>query len=78
MSTGPLVTSSLLFVAQKDEGRNLLRAFDKETGEIITAIELPETPWGTPMTYLSGGRQFIVLAIGEANKAKLIALALPN
>ena len=77
-STGPLLTSSLLFLGQKDEGRSLLRAFDKDTGEIIAETELPATPWGTPMSYLSDDRQFIVIAAGEGANAKLIGLALAD
>ena len=76
--TGPLVTESLLFLAQKDEGRNLLRAFDKDSGETIAQIDLPATPWGTPMSYLSKNRQFIVLAAGQGADAKLIGLAIDD
>jgi quinoprotein glucose dehydrogenase len=33
---------------------------------------------GVPMTYMVGGRQFIVLAVGAAGvPAELVALALP-
>ena len=74
-STGPLLTSSLLFLGQKDEGRNLLRAFDKNTGKIIAETELPAIPWGTPMSYLSADRQFIVIAAGEGANAKLVGLS---
>ena len=76
--TGPLVTRSLLFIGQKDEGRNLLRAFDKNSGEIIAEADLPATPWGTPMSYLANNRQFIVLATGEGAEAKLVALSIDN
>ena len=53
-----------------------LLAFDKATGETLHALELDVAPTGTPMTYLQGGRQFIVLAYGAANDAGLMALAL--
>ena len=76
--TGPLLTESLLFLAQKDEGRDLLRAFDKDSGEIIVEIDLPATPWGTPMSYLSKNRQFIVLAAGQGADAKLVGLAIDD
>jgi quinoprotein glucose dehydrogenase len=76
--TGPLVTRSLLFIGQKDEGRNLLRAFDKNSGEIIAEADLPATPWGTPMSYLANNRQFIVLATGEGAEAKLVALSIDD
>ena len=80
---GPLLTKSLLFVAQGAGGRgaragggaNVLRAFDKATGKVVAAIELPATPSGTPMTYMADGKQYIVLA---TNDSKLVALALPD
>ena len=55
----------------------VLRAFDKLDGRVIAEIDLPARPWGTPMTYLLGGRQFVVIASGEAQNAQLTALALP-
>ena len=35
-------------------------------------------PSGTPITFESGGRQFISLTVGGSRDARLIALALPN
>jgi quinoprotein glucose dehydrogenase len=52
------------------------RAFDKRTGDVVWEKELPLTPAASPMTYMAGGRQFIVLAVGGGNQAELIALAL--
>jgi hypothetical protein len=40
---------------------------------VIAEISLPAQPSGTPMTYMSGGKQFIVLAMTDG---RLIALAL--
>jgi glucose dehydrogenase len=79
---GPLLTKTLLFIGQGASGRggsggdgaHLLRAFDKATGKVVAEIELPATPSGTPMTYLAGGKQYIVLAI---NDGRLVALSLP-
>jgi len=76
-STGPLVTATLLFVAQADGKRNLLRAFDKSNGRVIAEIDLPLRPGGTPMTYMSGGRQYIALASGQGDAAALVVVALP-
>ena len=76
-SGGPVLTKSLLLVSQADGQRNVLRAFNKLDGRIITEIDLPARPWGTPMTYMQDGKQFIVIASGEAQDAKLVALALP-
>jgi quinoprotein glucose dehydrogenase len=79
---GPLLTKTLLFVGQGAGGRggragggaNVIRAFDKATGKVIAEIALPAPPSGTPMTYLAGGKQYIVLA---TNDGHLVALALP-
>ena len=77
--TGPLVTATLLFVAQANRGGdNYLRAFDKATGGVVAEIKLPYAPHGTPMTYMSGGFQYIAIASGMANNAKLISLRLQN
>ena len=56
-----------------------LFVFDKKTGDLVAEIELPTNATGAPMTYLSNGRQFIVVPVGGANiPAELIALALPD
>jgi quinoprotein glucose dehydrogenase len=54
------------------------RAFDKATGELVWEFELPLGPAASPMTYLYGGRQYIVMAIGGGLNAELVALALPR
>jgi quinoprotein glucose dehydrogenase len=72
-----VLTKSLLLVSQADGQRNVLRAFDKLNGRVIAEVDLPARPWGTPMTYMQDGRQFVVIASGEAQNAKLVALALP-
>ena len=53
-----------------------LFVFDKKSGDLVAEIELPTNATGAPMTYLSNGRQFIVVPVGGANiPAELIALA---
>jgi quinoprotein glucose dehydrogenase len=55
-----------------------LRAFDKISGALVGEIVLPANSSGAPMTYMSGGRQYIVVAVGGANvPAELVALRLP-
>ncbi len=55
-----------------------LRAFDKATGAIVAEIALPANVNGAPITYMAGGRQYIVVAVGGANlPAELVALRLP-
>jgi glucose dehydrogenase len=54
-----------------------LRAYDKQTGEDVAVIALPSNATGSPMTYLAGGKQFIVVAVGGSNlPAELVALSL--
>ena len=55
-----------------------LRAFDKVTGAMLGEIALPANVTGAPMTYMAGGRQYIVVAVGGSNvPAELVALRLP-
>ncbi len=80
---GPLLTKTLLFVGQGAGGRggragggaNVIRAFDKGTGAVVAELTLPAPPSGTPMTYLAGGKQYIVLATIDG---KLVAFSLPS
>jgi quinoprotein glucose dehydrogenase len=82
-----LVTKTLLFIG---EGGNLFggvhpsmwgkkfRAYDKATGQVVWETELPAGTTGGPMTYLSKGKQYIVVPIGGKNEpAEWIALGLP-
>ena len=79
--TGPLLTETLLFIGHggaRDgaQGGPAMLVLDKETGETLHTIDLPFLPTGTPMTYMSGGRQLIVVAFGRSEEAGLLALAL--
>ena len=78
--TGPLVTKTLLWVAQagRQGGGHYLRAFDKATGATVAEIELPLAPAGTPMAYMRNGKQYIAIAYGMANNARLVTLSLPD
>ena len=86
-SRSPLmVTKTLLFGADGNNlfaspagaGGNTFRAIDKKTGKVIHEMTLPAMATGIPMTYMMGGRQFIVVPVGAAGfPAELIALALP-
>jgi len=83
----PLLTRSLLFLGEGDAaalaippggGGNRFRAYDKMTGRVVWETELPAGTTGAPMTYLAGGKQFIVVAIGGAtHPAEFVAFALP-
>ena len=43
---------------------------------LVLRSTLAVLPTGTPMTYMSGGRQIIVVAFGRSEEAGLLALAL--
>lgn len=87
-SGGPLVTKTLLFVNQVQREFDspafsktefFLRAFDKATGEVVWEHKMDVPPFGTPMSYLYQGRQYIVVATGGAGTpAQLVAYALPE
>ena len=55
----------------------MLCAFDKATGEVVRAVDLPVPLNGTPMTYMAGGKQYIVAAYSSDRESGLTALALP-
>jgi quinoprotein glucose dehydrogenase len=84
---GPLVTNMLVFLG---EGHDVVvhlppggagkkfRAYDKSTGSVVWEMELPGGNSAPPMTYMAGGKQYIVLAVAWSDMpAELIALALP-
>ena len=83
---GPLTTKSLVICGDSqtytDEiGRRgaRLRAYDKATGEEKGAVFMPAEQSGSPMTYMLGGRQYIVLAIGGRTfTSEFIAFRLPT
>ena len=74
---GPVLTQTLLFFAQIDGDRYLLRALNKATGDIIHEIELPLSPQGTPMTYMVEDTQYISIAVGGGRDARIVTYSLP-
>jgi quinoprotein glucose dehydrogenase len=46
--TGPVLTKTLLFIAQSVGGGSLHRAYDKATVEVVHEIELPPPTQATP------------------------------
>jgi quinoprotein glucose dehydrogenase len=55
----------------------MLRAYDKATGRQVGAVYMPAPQSGSPMTYLHGGEQYIVVAISGAQySGELLALKL--
>jgi glucose dehydrogenase len=70
-----LVTKTLLFVGDSSDavmgragisGPAKFRAFDKTTGQLISEADLPVGATGGPMTFLAGGKQYIVVPVGGA------------
>ena len=60
---GPIVTAGgLVFVASTMD--RMLRAFDIATGAELWHVDLPVNGNATPMTYVTGERQYVVLAAG--------------
>lgn len=83
---GPLCTKSLVicgeagFFTNEDGDRGaMLRAYDKATGEERGAVSMPAPQSGSPMTYMLGGRQYLVVAISGGNySGELVAYRLPR
>ena len=75
--TGPLLTRTLLIIGQEDNGRYVLRAFDKQNGAVLHEIDLPLPPGGTPMSYQIDGKQYIAIALGAGQDARIMSFALP-
>ncbi|MEE2777882.1 MAG: PQQ-binding-like beta-propeller repeat protein [Acidobacteriota bacterium] len=67
-SGSPLLTKALLFVTQSQgmgpENSPRINVFDKANGELLGHIPLPDTAQANPVTYMVGGKQFIVVAVG--------------
>ena len=57
----------------------LLRAYDKATGREVGAVYMPAPQSGSPMTYMHGGEQYLLVAISGAQYAgELLAFKLPR
>jgi quinoprotein glucose dehydrogenase len=66
---GPLATAGgLVFTAASLDPH--FRAFDADTGKELWTVELPASAQSTPMTYESGGKQYIVICAGGHGKMK--------
>ena len=57
----------------------MLRAYDKATGAEVGAVAMPAPQTGSPMTYMIGGKQYLVVAVsGGAYSGELLAFRLPS
>jgi quinoprotein glucose dehydrogenase len=61
-----------------DAARKVLYVFDKRTGALLRVFDMDGMAAAAPMTYLSGGKQFIVVAVGAGPSAELVAFSLPG
>ena len=83
-----LVTRTVVFVSvipvaasqsgNADDRRKLVYVFDKTGGTLLHAIELDAFSAAAPMTYMHGGKQYLVVAAGSGPTSELIALGLPS
>ena len=82
---GTLVTRTLVIsgeggTATLPDGTRgaLLRAYDKNTGADAGAVPMPGAQTGSPMTYMLGGKQYIVVASSSSIRpGELVAYRLP-
>jgi quinoprotein glucose dehydrogenase len=85
-NVGTLVTKTLLIAGEGNYGPTasgtrgaMLRAYDKASGKELAAYQLPAPQTGSPMTYMLGGRQYLVIAIsGPGYSGELLALRVPQ
>jgi quinoprotein glucose dehydrogenase len=85
-SVGLLVTKTLVILGDSQVTTTpahprgaMLRAYDKATGKEVGAVWMPAPQSGSPMTYLTDGRQYIVEAVSGGNySGEYIAYALPR
>jgi len=81
---GGLVTRSGLFFIGATLDRSL-RAFDVDTGAVLWRARLPADAHATPVSYVAGGRQYVVVMAGSHHMFDrrpagdaLVAFALPR
>lgn len=82
---GTLVTKTLVIAGETQFSTAghprgaLLRAYDKDTGADAGAVFMPAPQTGSPMSYMLGGRQYLVVAIaGPGFPGELVAYVLPD
>ena len=61
-----------------DAEQKLILAFDKSTGKLLREIELDGLSAAAPLTYLHGGKQYLVVAVGGGKTSEVVALSLPD
>jgi len=57
----------------------MLRAYDQKTGKEVGNVLMPAGQSGSPMTYMVGGKQYIIVAVSGGNySGEYICYTLPN
>jgi quinoprotein glucose dehydrogenase len=80
---GVATASGLLLIAATDFDRKF-RAYDSKTGKLLMETLLPYAGNSTPLTYMVGGRQYVVIGASGARDTKgpkgaaFVAYALPK
>jgi quinoprotein glucose dehydrogenase len=80
LTTKTLVISGESGFTSTPNGRGAkLYAYDKATGKEVASVLMPAPQTGSPMTYMLGGKQYLVLSISGAGfPAEIIAYTAPN
>ena len=80
-----MVTKTLLWAGERGpldtvNGQQVswFRGYDKQTGEIVSELPIPANTTNVPITYMAGGKQYIVIAVAApGHPAELLGLSLP-
>ena len=83
---GLLITKNLVIAGEggfftTPDGRRgaMLRAYDKATGTEVGAVYMPAPQSGSPITYMLGGKQYVVVPISGGNySGEFLAFTMPN
>ena len=77
-----VTASGLLIIGASDFDRKM-HAFESKTGKLLWEAELPYAGNATPITYMAGGRQYVLIQADNARDRKspqgaaYVAFALP-
>ena len=59
-------------------GGRMFRAYDKATGDVVWETELPAGTIAPPVTYMSGGKQYLLVSAGDTDTpGETLAFTLP-
>ncbi len=81
---GPIVTDTGLLFIGATLYDSKFRAFEARTGRLLWQTKLPYAGMATPVTYMAGGRQYVLIATSGARNKKgpqgsaYVAFALPK